>query len=229
MDGVHVLVAAQERRQARRVQAARHADGPQHGEVPDVVPVGEVRREHRLHHLPPAAIPRGPAHQAVGVHAAGGAADAVEAELQPLGSTDLGDGGIQAPRPLLPAELADDVIRPGHAGARHVGVEQERPPRQVEQQVGPAPHGAEQAADAQVTPRAHQVVHDLDGQAGLGRGKDVHGLILSGAAWRVTPICTKPCMSGGPCMTNMHTISTSQRYDCHRTRPRQRERGHDRS
>ena len=88
--------------------------------------------EERLDRFPAAALARGPAHEAVGVHAAGGAADALEAELDLLGAADLGDGGVEAPGAVLAAELPQHVVGAGHAKARHVWVEQEAAPGQVE-------------------------------------------------------------------------------------------------
>ena len=92
--------------------------------------------EQRLHHRVGAAEAGRVAHQPMRIDAGRRAADAVEAEQDALGAADLGDRGVQPPRPILAAEFADHVVRPRHAGARHVGIEQERPPGQVEQQVG---------------------------------------------------------------------------------------------
>ena len=88
----------------------------------------------------------------MGIDAGRRAADAVEAEQDALGAADLGDRGIQPPRAVLAAELADHVVRPRHARARHVGVEQERPPGQIEQQIRPAAQRAHQPADAEEAP-----------------------------------------------------------------------------
>ena len=52
-------------------------------EIADVVAVGEIGGEQRLDHRVGAAVPRGVAHQAVGVDRGWRAADAVEAKGTP--------------------------------------------------------------------------------------------------------------------------------------------------
>ena len=58
---------------------------------------------------------------------------------------DLGDRAIEPPRPVLAAEFAHHVVRPRHAQPRHVRVQQEGPPGQVDQQIRPAAQRAQQA------------------------------------------------------------------------------------
>ena len=138
-----------------------------------------MRREQRLRHLARPAEPGRPAYQPVRVDAARRAADALEAELHALHPADLGDRGVEPARPVLAAEFADDVVRPRHPGARHVGVEQERPPGQVEQQVGPAPQGSPQPAHPEEAPGADQIVHDLDPQRAFGGARIFKSAVLA--------------------------------------------------
>ena len=78
--GVHLIAAGEEARAPppSRPQAAAIAASTR--VVADVVAVGEMRREQRLHHRIAPAEARGKAHQPVGIDAGRGAADAVEAE-----------------------------------------------------------------------------------------------------------------------------------------------------
>jgi len=158
----------------RNAKAAGHRDFGQHMGVADVAPVGEMRREQGLHHLRPAPMARGPAGQTVRVHRGGGAADALEAELQPLQPADRRDRGIEAPRTFFAAELAHHVVGARQAGARHVRVQQKRPPGDVGQYVRPPPQRAHQPAQSEIAPGTHQIVHHLDAEARVAGRENVH-------------------------------------------------------
>src|SRR3984957_717879 len=95
-------------------------------------------------------------------------------------------------RALLAAEFADHVVRARRAVARHVRVEQERPPGELEQEVRPAAEGPQQAADAEVAPRANEVVDDVDLKAGFRGCQDVHGRSLPRGELKVTLMVAAP-------------------------------------
>ena len=146
--------------------------------VANVVALGEMDGEQSFHDGVGTAVTGGQAHQPVGVNRGRGAPDAIEGKGDALALAEFADGRIQAFGAFLAAEFADHVIRAGHAASGHVGVQQEGPPGQIEQQIGAAVEGAQQPLHPQVTPGADQVVDDLDGDAGFGWGKGVHGTIL---------------------------------------------------
>ena len=193
MHCVDIIVAAQERAGLARIQTAGSGDHAQHGMVADVVTVGEMGGEEGLGDLGRSTALAGPADEAMRIDAAGRSADPVEAERNALRVADIGDGGVQAAGPVLAAEFADDVVRPGHPDAGHIGVEQERAPGKVEQQVRSPAHGPEQTAHPEIAPRANEIVHDLDLQTCLGGGKAIHGSILR----KLDPgvICFPPCQN----------------------------------
>ena len=88
---------------------------------------------------------------------------------------DFADRRIQPPRPVLTAEFAHHVVGARHAHARHVGIEQERPPDQFESDIRAAAQRAHQPPHAQVAPRADEIMHDLDMQPGFRGCQDIHG------------------------------------------------------
>jgi hypothetical protein len=116
----------------------------------------------------------GEANQAMRVHARRRPADPVKPEHHPLGAPDLGNRAIEPTCSLLAAEFPDHVVRTRHSRARHVRVEQEWPPDQLEQQVRSPAQGPHQAARAQKAPRADQIVNDLDRKTGSRGREDVH-------------------------------------------------------
>ena len=143
MDGVDLVLAAQEGRSLDGIQAAGSSDGAQHRVIADIVAVAEMRGEQGFRHFCRASKRGCPADQAVGVDAAGRAADPIEAERHAFGVADLGDRIIETSRSILATEFADNVIRAGHAEPGHVRIEEEWTPGQLIKQVWTAPHGAE--------------------------------------------------------------------------------------
>ena len=179
---IHLVIADQEASCGCTVQTARRGDRHQHDVIADIQAVGEMRREQRLDHRVGLTEARCVTYQAMGVDAGWRAADAVEAEQNALAAANLRYRRIKPTRAVLATELADHVVRPRHATSRHVWIEQEGPPRQVEQQVRTASHCAHQPAHAKIAPRADQIVDDLDAETRLWWCEDVHAAIIAGSA-----------------------------------------------
>jgi len=103
----------------------------------------------------------------------------IEVEFQSHRGGGLGDALVELLRALEAAELGDAVLRAVDALARHVGIEQEGTPGDVDHQIRPAAEGAEQSSHPKVTPGADKIMHDLDCESGLWRCQDVHRSIIS--------------------------------------------------
>ena len=71
MDDVEILVAGEQTAEAGGIEPRSGGDGAQHGGVTDIVAIGEMRGEQRLHHRVGRAEAGGEADQPVGVDRGG--------------------------------------------------------------------------------------------------------------------------------------------------------------
>ena len=157
-----------------RIHPAGRGDGGENAMLADIVAVREMRGEQGLDRIVGHAIAGGVAHQPVRIDGGRRAADTIEAESQTFLPPDIGDRRVQAAGAVLAAEFPDDVVGPGHAQARHIGVQQEGAPDQLERDIRAAAQRADQAADAKVAPGTDEIMDNLDPQPGLRWRKDVH-------------------------------------------------------
>jgi hypothetical protein len=96
--------------------------------ITDIVSIGEMSCEQSLNKAIRPTVSRGIPHHPVGIDRGRGPPYSIEPEVQPLLPTGLAYRCVESPGAVLAAEFAHYVVGPGHPDARHIGVEQERPP-----------------------------------------------------------------------------------------------------
>ena len=108
------------------------------------------------------ALCRGVADQAVGIEGVGGVVDALESEDDVFFQPDLADLFVDGRRFFRAAKLGLQIGGAVHAASRHVGVEGERSPDDLDRVGRPGGQGALQPALADEAPRADHVGDNLN-------------------------------------------------------------------
>lgn len=175
MDLVGRPVAGEKGRDAIPRQAVRRREGRECCGVADVTAFGEIGAEDREDQILDGAVVVGEADQAVRIDGARRAADSRKREIQAVLGGDRGDRRVEPSCALLIAELARRVVGAADAGARHVRIEQERPPLRRDRQVRPAGAQLLQAVNAEIAPRADEIENDFDRDPRQARQDHVHG------------------------------------------------------